>query len=69
MNLRGDRNQCPTCSDYFNSSVAFDKHRTGKHGPERRCRTEAEMIEIGMLKNSSGFWITKKRPEELVGKF
>lgn len=68
MKLNGDHNQCPTCSDYFNSTLSFDKHRTGKHGPERRCLTEAQMLAIGMSKNKTGFWITEKMPLEHLGK-
>ena len=29
MKLTGDRNQCQACKEYFNSTHAFDKHRTG----------------------------------------
>lgn len=58
--LSGQRNQCAGCSKLFNSNVAFDKHRTGVHGSSRRCMTEDEMMEIGMLIGSSGYWITCK---------
>jgi hypothetical protein len=58
--LSGDRNQCQGCKQYFNSSGAFDKHRTGEHGSNRRCRTPEEMIEKGMSLNRDGFWISKK---------
>ena len=60
MKLTGNRNQCQGCKQYFNSNTAFDKHRTGKHGVDRRCRTPQEMTEIGMLVNHAGFWITEK---------
>jgi hypothetical protein len=60
MNLTGERNQCPTCELYFNSNAAFDKHRTGDHGKNRRCMTVEEMIAKGMAINSRGFWITAK---------
>lgn len=68
--LRGDRNQCPTCGELFNSTYAFDKHRTGPWGIEdpdrkgfylpakRRCMTIDEMKNIGMVVASSGFWIS-----------
>ena len=59
-NLTGQRNQCPGCGLYFNSNVAFDKHRTGKHGVDRRCRSEQEMIDKGMALNSAGFWISER---------
>jgi hypothetical protein len=61
MHLTGSRNQCPSCNQYFNSNTAFDKHRTGKHGVNRRCRTTEEMTALGMLVNHAGFWITEKR--------
>lgn len=60
--LTGDRNQCPGCEKLFNSTFAFDKHRTGKHGIDRRCMTEAEMLQLGMSQNNSGFWISKNNP-------
>ena len=59
--LTGNRNQCSGCRQYFNSNSAFDKHRTGDHGKgTRRCRTEEEMLAIGMSLNKDGFWITEK---------
>lgn len=57
--LRGDRNQCPTCEKYFNSSGAFDKHRTGTFH-DRRCLTTDEMIAKGMILKDDGFWIGSK---------
>ena len=60
MKLTGNRNQCQSCKEYFNSNTAFDKHRTGDHGHSRRCRTPEEMIALGMSKNNAGFWITEK---------
>lgn len=61
--LRGDRNQCQGCKEYFNSSGAFEKHRTGMYGVDRRCRTPEEMIEKGFSLNAAGYWITSKMPE------
>jgi hypothetical protein len=55
--LRGDRNQCQICKQYFNSTGAFDKHRTGSHGVNRRCKTPEEMVEAGMFLRPDGFWI------------
>ena len=65
MKLSGSRNQCSGCNEYFNSNKAFEKHRTGKHGKDRRCRTPEEMMAKGMLKNPAGFWIT----ELMLGRF
>jgi hypothetical protein len=59
MRLTGDRNQCPSCLLGFNSTPAFDKHRTGPFDGGRRCLTEAEMLAKGMAKASSGFWVTR----------
>lgn len=57
MRLTGDRNQCQGCKEFFNSTTAFDKHRTGQHGVDRRCLAEPEMLAKGMAKNSAGFWV------------
>jgi hypothetical protein len=66
VNLSGDRNQCRGCGEYFNSSFAFDKHRTGEHGKDRRCLTLDEMADKGMSKNAAGFWISSAMPESVV---
>ena len=58
--LRGDHNQCPTCAEYFNSTHAFDMHRIGAFGVDRRCMTVAEMLEVGMCKSKTDWWITHK---------
>lgn len=61
MKLSGDRNQCPTCQEYFNSSSSFDYHRVGGYSPlnTRTCLTPSEMTSRGMSKNKDGFWIQK----------
>lgn len=60
--LRGDHNQCAGCSEFFNSSRAFEKHRAGEHeGGQRRCLTPDEMRERGMALNSSGWWVGSLR--------
>ena len=43
-------------------------HRTGKHGVDRRCMTVEEMMAKGMSLNATGFWITEKKPQELLDK-
>ena len=63
LRLTGDRNQCPTCGEHFNSTKAFDRHRTGRFGVDRRCRTLAEMVALGMVRNEAGFWITEAWPQ------
>jgi len=66
MMLRGDRNQCQGCKEYFNSTLAFDKHRTGEHGVGRRCRTKAEMVLRGMAVATSGFWVASSMPKDVL---
>lgn len=56
MKLSGERNQCPSCSLYFKSNTAFSKHRTGKHGVDRRCMTTEEMTVSGMPCDEKGWW-------------
>ena len=63
--LRGDRNQCKGCMEYFNSTGAFEKHRTGQHGVDRRCRTPEEMIAKGFSLNAAGYWVASKMPDHM----
>lgn len=58
--LRGDRNICPTCLEFFNSSFAFDSHRRGEI-TNRKCMTKAEMIEKGFARNDDFYWVTEKQ--------
>lgn len=57
MKLGNSRNQCGACREYFNSNYAFEKHRTGDFGVDRRCLNEQEMLDKKMLKNSAGYWV------------
>lgn len=66
MKLSGDRNQCQGCKAYFNSTHAFDKHRRGEHGIDRRCLTADEMTAKGMVQNAAGFWCGSAMPKEIV---
>jgi hypothetical protein len=66
--LKGARNQCQGCKEYFNSEKAFERHRIGEYGVDRRCRTPEEMMERGYSKNKQGFWITQKMPTSYVEK-
>ena len=59
MKLGHSRNQCAGCSEYFNSTAAFEMHRTGKFGVNRRCITPQEMEAKKMAKNADGFWVTR----------
>lgn len=56
---------CDACGERFTSISAFDEHRTGpfeQNGRphQRRCRTAAEMIARGMVRNDRGYWTTSK---------
>ena len=59
VNLYFDRNECPTCDELFKSVSAFDKHRIGTIGVDRRCMTKDEMLAAGMMQNKHGFWVSK----------
>lgn len=66
VTLRGDRNQCTGCGRLFNSTHAFEKHRTGAHGIDRRCMTEAEMLDRGMVLGADSFWRGSAMPAEVL---
>ena len=53
--LTGNRCQCPTCGDYFTSTRAFNRHRVGQFGNDRRCLTADEMDAAGFERNARGF--------------
>ena len=50
--LTGNRCQCPTCGEYFTSTRAFDRHRIGQFGNDRRCLTATEMDAAGLGEGS-----------------
>jgi len=58
LKVSGSRCQCRACDEYFNSSFAFDKHRIGEHGKNRRCMTTDEMLGKGMERNKALFWVS-----------
>jgi hypothetical protein len=55
---------CPTCSEDFAGTRAFDDHRVGQHNalwslttPKgRRCLTTGEMTNRAFVKNTYGRW-------------
>ena len=57
MKLRGDHCQCTVCKQFFNSTYAFDKHRTGDW-LERRCLDVDQMKAKGMDTNRNGWWVS-----------
>jgi hypothetical protein len=72
MKLTGSRCQCSLppykgCGEYFNSTRAFDKHRTGSYAAlQRRCLSAAEMTARGMAQNAKGFWVTSLRSDSTM---
>ncbi len=58
MKLGMSRNQCGGCGQYFNSNAAFERHRTGDYGINRRCLNDDEMLAKKMEKNAAQFWTT-----------
>lgn len=58
----GERNQCPGCGELFNGNAAFDKHRHGDFGIDRRCMTSHEMRAKKMDINAAGYWVTALNP-------
>ena len=62
--LRGDRNQCCACDEYFNSSNAFDQHRTGLFNGNRRCLTVVEMQAKNFGKTKDDFWLCPVSPKD-----
>jgi hypothetical protein len=68
VTLRGDRNCCPGCGELFNSTHAFELHRTGTHNRPRarRCLTPDEMRAKGMAQRGDKFWISEFRVSPLV---
>jgi hypothetical protein len=65
VKLSGDRNQCCGCGQFFNSTFAFEKHRVGEFGKDRRCLTVPQMQAKGMSVNAAGFWISSAMPEDV----
>ena len=61
MKVGQSKNQCGACKEYFNSNSAFEKHRHGQYGVDRRCMTPDEMTGKLMEKNAGGYWITEPR--------
>ena len=68
MKLSGNKNQCSGCGVFFFSNKAFDKHRTGKYGVNRRCRTPEEMLALGMFINIYGCWVTEPMRRKFYAK-
>jgi hypothetical protein len=66
LKLGSRRCQCAACAARFNSVIAFERHRTGRYGHDRRCLTADEMLAKGMAVNAGGYWVTSIAPAGLV---
>jgi hypothetical protein len=53
-----DHCQCTVCKQWFNSTHAFDGHRRGKTGVNRRCLSVAEMQQKGYIRNADGYLVS-----------
>lgn len=64
MKLSGNRCQCPTCGQFFNSVSVFDRHRVGSFDDPanpRRCLTTRQMLAKGFAQNGKGYWVRHRR--------
>ena len=59
-------NQCPSCGEMFKSVDAFDRHRTGRIGVNRRCMSVVEMQHCGMSMNDAGLWVSERMDDAAV---
>jgi len=61
LRLTACRCQCAGCGDWFASTRAFDRHRTGEYSipgtseSHRRCLSLSEMCAAGWKRNERGF--------------
>lgn len=71
--LYTDKCKCNSCGEYFNSTYAFERHRAPRpyvpigQPSKRRCLTVEELTGGGWGRNSTGHWITSKRPASRGG--
>jgi hypothetical protein len=49
--------ECPACKKVFNSTYAFDAHRTGPY-TDRRCMSTEEMLQKKMGLNFRNRWVS-----------
>jgi len=60
------RCQCSNCRERFNSVKAFDLHRRGTPGVDRRCLSPDDMRAAGMSQIEGGWWISRADPRRHV---
>ncbi len=49
--------ECLGCGALFLGVPAFDAHRVGRHGHDRRCATTADMLGAGLAQDERGVWV------------
>ena len=58
---------CTGCCEHFSSVFAFDKHRTGQHDGDRRCKDVQEMQKAKMVfLPENGYWVSAVMSENRV---
>lgn len=62
--LTGDRCRCAACGLLFASTEDFDRHRVGRYGYNRRCRTAGELAAASWRQVDGLFWTRRpfRRP-------
>lgn len=55
----GTRSECANCEQVFNGVEAFDAHRVGSHGPDRRCLAGEEMSR-SYSQDARGYWTSTR---------
>jgi hypothetical protein len=50
-----DKSTCAACGHRFKSVSAYQKHRVALS-----CRTVAQMLAVGMVRNKNGLWVARE---------
>ena len=64
LKVGNKRCQCPTCEEYFNSVVAFDRHRVFDD-PKKPDWTTRHCDTSKLVKNAAGYWCIELMPENI----
>lgn len=59
------RAHCPKCHETFSSDSAAEKHRTGKHGVDRRCVDPAS---VGLVSRDQPWGVMWTNPAPVGGR-
>lgn len=58
------REHCTVCHRTFSGTSTGDAHRTGQHGVDRRCLTDAELAKKGMRMTDARSNLWQSAPAE-----